>query len=78
MQFFLFYPPKPPILVYRNWSILNSRNFATHGWFPCEMTYERRRQNSILMILHYPDRVALDWLNQMSQTTPLEALPRSG
>ena len=36
--------PKPPILIYRNWSILNSPNFATHDWFPCEMTYERWRQ----------------------------------
>ena len=36
--------PKPLILIYRNWSILNSPNFATNDWFPCEMTYERRRQ----------------------------------
>ena len=48
-----------------------------HHWFPREMTFEQRLQNSIQMTRHYPHvGGAFDWLKQIFNQS--DSLPRSG
>ena len=54
------------VLIILAWETEKADISRRHHCFPREMTSEKERRNSILMVRHYPDLgSASDWLNQI-------------